>query len=323
VTSSPAPSDGLGRPTSLLDRAFVVVAGKGGVGRTTVSAALARAAARRGRRVLLAQMDSPERLTRMLGAKVPIGAEIVPLGDGLDAVNMTPKSALHEYAIMVLRYEALYRALFENRATRGFLGAIPGLDAYAMLGKAWWHTTQGRYDLVVVDGPASGHAVRMLSIPQAILEAVPKGPLARDAAAMRELFSDPARAAFVIVTLAEDLPARETSQLAVSVRDLLQIPLGPLVVNAVPSPLFNAPPLASLLEALPAPAAIGNRPLASTVGGASLLRQWRLDAETILARLRIDPGLPLVELPRLPTTDLGPADIAELAELLSRQLVNL
>ena len=87
-------------------------------------------------------MDSPERLTRMLGAPVPVGAEVVSVGDGLDAVNMTPKSALHEYAIMVLRYESLYRALFENRAMRGFLGAIPGLDAYAMLGKAWWHTTQ-------------------------------------------------------------------------------------------------------------------------------------------------------------------------------------
>jgi anion-transporting ArsA/GET3 family ATPase len=319
VTTSIAASDGHNRPRSLLERSFIVVAGKGGVGRTTVSAALARAATRRGRRVLLAQMDSPERLTRMLGARVPIGAEIVSLDEGLDAVNMTPKSALHEYAIMVLRYESLYRALFENRATRGFLGAIPGLDAYAMLGKAWWHTTQGRYDLVIVDGPASGHAVRVLSIPQAVLEAVPKGPLARDAEAMRTLFTDPQRSAFVMVTLAEDLPARETSQLAASARDL-QMPLGPLVVNAVPSPLFNAPPLASLLEALPAPAAISHRPLASTVGGARLLRQWRLDAETILARLRIDPGLPLVELPRLPTTDLGPPEIIELAEVLNRHL---
>jgi Mrp family chromosome partitioning ATPase len=325
VTTSDAASDGQHRPKSLLDRSFLVVAGKGGVGRTTVSAALARAATRRGRRVLLAQMDSPERLTRMLGAQRPVGAEIVSVGDGLDAVNMTPKSALHEYAIMVLKYEALYRALFENRATRGFLGAIPGLDAYAMLGKAWWHTTQavpGRpgYDLVIVDGPASGHAVRMLSIPQAILDAVPKGPLARDAAAMRALFSDAERSAFVMVTLAEDLPARETSQLAASVRGLLQMPLGPLVVNAVPSPSFNAPPLASLLEALPGPGGINPPPLASTVGGARLLRQWRLDAETVLARLRVDPGLPLIELPRLPTTDLGPPEIAELAEVLGRHL---
>jgi Mrp family chromosome partitioning ATPase len=310
----------------LLERAFLVVAGKGGVGRTTVAAALARAATGRGQRVLLAQMDSPERLTRMLGSKVPIGQEVVSVGEGLDAVNMTPKSALHEYAIMVLRYESLYRALFENRATRGFLGAIPGLDAYAMLGKAWWHTTEvsfgrPRYDLVIVDGPASGHAVRMLTIPQAILEAVPKGPLARDAAAMRTLFTDPDRSGFVIVTLAEDLPARETSVLAGQARELLGMPLGPLVVNAVPSPLFAAPGLASLLDALPPSGSIAHRPLASTVGGARLLREWRLDAEAVLARLRVDPGLPTVELPRLPTTDLGPAEITELAGILAAQLV--
>ena len=107
------------------------------------------------------------------------------------------------------------RAVFENRAVRGLLGAIPGLDAYALLGKAWWHTTEmrdgrPRYDLVVFDGPASGHAALMLRIPQAILNAMPKGPLARDARDIKELLQDPARAALVIVTLAEDLPARET-----------------------------------------------------------------------------------------------------------------
>jgi anion-transporting ArsA/GET3 family ATPase len=324
ASSSPA-SDGQSRPRSLLDRSFILVAGKGGVGRTTVSAALAQAAAARGRRVLLAQMDSPERLTRMLGSPVPVGPEVVSVATGLDAVNMTPKSALHEYGVMVLRYESVYRALFENRAVRGFLGAIPGLDAYAMLGKAWWHTTQiseGRpkYDLVIVDGPASGHAVRMLSIPQAILEAVPKGPLARDAAAMRALFTDAARSAFLMVTLAEDLPARETSQLARQAREQLHMPMGPLVVNAVPSPVFGAPALGALLDSLQTTAASPPRPLTSTLTGARLLRQWRQDAEVVLARLRSDPGLPLVELPRLPTTDLGPTEIGELAQSLARQL---
>jgi Mrp family chromosome partitioning ATPase len=307
----------------VLERSFIVVAGKGGVGRTTVAAALARAAVKNGRRVLLAQMDSPERLTRLLGADRPVGAEVVTVADGLDAVNMTAKSALHEYAIMVLRYETLYRALFENRAVRGFLGAIPGLDAYAMLGKAWWHTTslangRPKYDLVIVDGPASGHAVRMLSIPQAILDTVPKGPLARDAAAMRALFTDPARSAFLMVTLAEDLPARETSVLARQVRELLHMPLGPLVVNAVPSAQFASPGLEQLLDALPASAGAGDRPLGGTLAGARLLREWRHDAEEVLVRLRTDPGLPMIELPRLPTSDLGPSEVDELADVLQR-----
>lgn len=295
-----------------------MVAGKGGVGRTTVAAALARAAQRAGKRVLLAQMESPDRLGRLLGARTPIGPQLVDLGDGLSVVNMTPKVALHEYGLMILRYETLYKALFENKAVRGFLGAIPGLDAYAMLGKAWFHTTElvgtrPRFDLTIVDGPASGHAVRVLTIPKAILEAVPKGPLSRDAAAMSELFVDPRRAAFLAVTLAEELPARETAVLVREVNETLHMPLGPLVVNAVPAARLSDPALGRLLAAIPA--GDGNSPLGSTLAGARLLRERRQDAEQVLIRLRRDPALPMLELPRLPATSLGPAEVAALADV--------
>jgi hypothetical protein len=306
----------MGPAGALLERRFVIVSGKGGVGRTTFAAALARAAARTGKRVLLAQMDSPPRLGRLLGTSGPVGPEITAVDDHLAAVNMTAKSALHEYALMVLRYETLYRALFENKAVRGFLGAVPGLDAYAMLGKAWWHACERldgrpRYDLVVVDAPASGHALRMLTIPQAILSAMPKGPLARDAAAIRALLADAAAAAFVIVTLAEDLPARESALIARDLRASKLMALGPLVVNALPSPRFAAPALGGVLEALAGPNA--DRALGSTLEGAALLRSRRRDAERVLEGLRADPGLPMIDLPRLPATDLGPAEIAELA----------
>ena len=136
--------------------------------------------------------------------------------------------------------------MFDNRAVRGVLGAIPGLDAYALLGKAWCHTTEmrdgrPRYDLVIFDGPASGHAALMLRIPQAILNVMPKGPLAGDARAIKELLADPARAALVIVTLAEDLPAREALELAAQARGALGVPLGPLIVNALPTDALSAP----------------------------------------------------------------------------------
>jgi Mrp family chromosome partitioning ATPase len=312
-------------PPSLFDLRFVVVSGKGGVGRTTMAAALARAAVRAGKKVLLAQMDSPPRLGRLFGLAKPVGPAIVTVGDRLDAVNMTAKDALHEYALMVLRYESVYRAVFENRAVRGFLSAIPGLDAYAMLGKAWWHTTEvvgGRpkYDLVIIDGPASGHATTMLKIPDAILHAMPKGPLSADAGAVRALLSDPARAAFLIVTLAEELPARETAQLAREARQTLRMPLGPLVVNAVPLGGWGTPSLDGLLGALPRPT--GYPGLDATLEGAALLARRRHEAERVLARLQEDPGLPIVELPRLPTTDLGPQELATLSDALYAKLAS-
>ena len=189
----------------VLDRRFLVLVGKGGVGRTTVAAALARVATRQGKRVLLAQTNAPERLGRLLGCTTAIGPLVTPVDDRLSAVNMTPKQSLHEYGVMLLKYEPLYRAVFENKPMRSFLGAFPGLDYWTMLGKAWWHTTEqenghAKYDLVLLDGPASGHATAMLRVPDAVRSAMPKGPLARDAAMARALLSDEKQTAVVLGT---------------------------------------------------------------------------------------------------------------------------
>src|SRR2546430_4840691 len=99
-------------PAPLLDRQLLILSGKGGVGRTAVAAALARAAVHAGKRVLVAQMDSPERLGRLLGHAAGIGAEVTSVSEGLDAVNMTTKAAMRQYGLMVLRYEAIYRTIF-------------------------------------------------------------------------------------------------------------------------------------------------------------------------------------------------------------------
>src|SRR5258708_667938 len=186
-----------------------------------------------------------------------------------------------------------------------------------MRGKAWWHTPEQRgcrprYDLVILDGPATGHAVLMLRIPQAILETLPKGPLTADAQAARDLLSDPARTSLVIVTLPEELPVREAAELAHTARGSLKIPLGPLVVNAMPSEaLADGRVLATLNQVMPP---TGDAALDATLRVATSVRAHRQTAEQMLQRLRDDPGLALLTLPRLPTIDLGPADIAALAD---------
>jgi anion-transporting ArsA/GET3 family ATPase len=305
---------------SLLDRRLLLVVGKGGVGRTTVATALARMAARMGKRVLLAQTNSPERLGRLLGFKTTIGPMVTVIDDSLSAVNMTPKDALHEYGVLLLRYEPLYRAVFENKPMRSFLGAFPGLDYWTMLGKTCYHaseTENGRlkYDLVVLDGPASGHAVAMLRVPDAVSSAMPKGPLARDALLARALLSDSRQTAAVLVSLPEELPARETTTLARDLRDL-RIPLGSLVVNAMPPAEATDVCVTKVLDAAGeggAPA-----PLASVLAGTAILAARRRDADRIVEGLAADLGLPMLLLPRLPTSDLGPAEIEHLAGLLAR-----
>ena len=144
---------------------------------------------------------------------------------------------------------------------------------------------------------------------------MPKGPLARPAVAATALLSDPARAALIIVTLAEELPARETVTLARLVRESLRIPLGPLVVNAVPPQSAGQPDLRLVLERLAGqPADPG---LGSTVAGAAILAARRCDAERIIQNLARDPGLPIIQLPRLPTNDMGPSEVEQLSRLLN------
>jgi hypothetical protein len=316
---------------SILDLRFVVISGKGGVGRTTVAATLAQVAAARGKRVLLAAATATDRIGRLFGRSEPLGPSITTLAPDIDGVNITPQSSIHEYGLKVLRSELVTRAVFDNRAVRGVLGAIPGLDAYALLGKAWWHTTElrsdgrPRYDLVIFDGPASGHAALMLRIPQAILNVMPKGPLAGDARAIKELLQDPARAALVMVTLAEDLPARETAELAAQARGPLAIPLGPVIVNAVPTEALSAPALDSVLSAWQMQqrgghATGGDARLDATLRMAAGVRAHREAAERVVAGLKGDLGLPMITLPRIPTAEIGPAIVAELIPHLADQI---
>ncbi len=306
---------------SLLDLRFVMLSGKGGVGRTTVAAAMARVAAAAGKRVLLAEAATTDRLGRMFG-RAPVGTRVEAIAERIDAVNITPESALHEYGLLTLRSELVTRALFENRAVRGFLGAIPGLDAYAVLGKVWWHTTEvatgrPRYDLVIFDASATGHATLMLRIPNAILEAMPKGPLARDARAIRDLLHDPARAALTIVTLPETLPARETADLAAATRSL-GIPLGPLIVNAVPDAELGNEAMTAVLTCAPEP--LPDSQLGATLRLAERVRAHRRAADAVIESLKANPGLPMIRLPRVPTVDIGPALIDALVPALATGL---
>src|SRR4051812_9130081 len=168
------------------DRRFVFITGKGGVGKTTVTAALALALAQRGKRVLIALCNAKERISAMLGSTM-VGPEIIPVSMGVWAVNIEPQLAFQEYGQMILKVPALYRAVFHNKYVKAFLPAVPGLAEWSMLGKAWYHTTETdpsgrpRFDVVLLDAPATGHGLDMLRVPKTILDVVPPGILRRDA----------------------------------------------------------------------------------------------------------------------------------------------
>lgn len=313
----------------LFSRRFLTIAGKGGVGRTTVAAAMALAAARAGKKVLVCQTKAKERMSAMFGS-APIGDEIVKVRDRLWVVNMTPQTALREYGTMVLRSEFIAKQVLENRVSRAFLHAVPGVEDYAMLGKAWFHTTevehgQNKYDLVILDGPATGHVLTLLAVPDAILAAVPEGPLTNPARATHDLLRDPARSAFVIVTLAEDLPVNEAIELSKKAT-AMGMPPGPVVVNGLFPPRFRTGSSAEGLRLLlgqdnGAALRDGSDPtLAVLVDSARLSERRRALHDRELERLRNELPLPQLQLPYIFRADRGPDALSELADRLEGQL---
>ena len=124
-----------------LDRRLILIGGKGGVGRTTVAAALGRVLASRGRRTLLAFARCERKLGKLLGSS-QVDDQVRPIADNLWAVNMNARAAIREIGMMVLRFRTVYRAVLENRWVRLFLRAVPALEDYSLLGKAWYHTTE-------------------------------------------------------------------------------------------------------------------------------------------------------------------------------------
>jgi anion-transporting ArsA/GET3 family ATPase len=309
---------------SILDRRFILVTGKGGVGRSTVAAAIAAAAARRGRRTLLYQASANDRFGGFFG-KAPVGTAIVRLDDDLYAVNTNPAAALEEYGLMVLRFKRVYKMVFENRITKYFLRAIPGLDDYSVLGKAWYHTTEtsaGRptWDTLVFDMPASGHTLSMLGVPKVILDTVPEGPLTRDARLLQDLLRDPARTALVLVTLAEEMPANEAHELTTALYRQLGIQVAHLIINQVyPDDFPAGSPQAAILDALTGAANLAG-PLAALVGHADLQVGRRRLNETYIRQLRATIPAAQSQLPFLFAPSLGQAEIQALSQLVEERL---
>jgi len=323
--------------TSILDRRLILVGGKGGVGRSTVAASIAAACARRGRRTLLFEVDANDRFGDFFGTQ-PVGEEIVQLRENLFAVNTNARAALEEHGLMVLRFRRVYKMVFENRVTKNFLRAIPGLDDYSLIGKAWYHTTEEKkgnpvWDTLVFDLPASGHALSMLKIPWVILETVPEGPLTRDARSLVELLLDRRRTALVLVTLAEEMPANEARDLAASLNKRLGLKVAHLFVNQVyPERYPDGSPITEVLDRLveqrsaeagiesPAPGPGAHCDLASLTAHADLARQRRLLNERYIEQLHRTVPASRSELPILFVPRLGPDQIASLSALIEQQV---
>ena len=302
------------------DRRLILVVGKGGVGRSTVAAAIAGQCAAAGKKTLLYETNANDRFGNYFD-KPAVGPEAVQLAPNLWSVNATPASALAEYGLMILKFKSVYEMVFENRVTRAFLRAIPGLDDYALLGKAWYATEETKrgkpvWDTVIFDMPASGHSVSMLRVPWVIVDTVPEGPLTRDARTVKELLTDPKRTAAILVTLAEEMPVNEAIELEGKLTALGIVPQQLVVNQLYPDRFPKGTPLARVLDALVGDPTLAT-PLAEITGHASLSRDRRALNAHYLGELARRAKTPIAELPMVFAKSLASGEVRGLGERLA------
>jgi anion-transporting ArsA/GET3 family ATPase len=296
------------------------VTGKGGVGKSTVALATALAAARRGRRVVLCEMAGQARAARLYGAAAPPPGREVQLEDGLWATTIDPVLALEEWAARQIGSRRLVGLLTHSNAFAAFVNAAPGARELVAITKAWelgqperWVKGLSGYDLVVADGPASGHGVGMLRTPHTFAEIARVGPIASQARKVTALLEDPARSAVLAVALPAELSISETLDLEERVAGAVRRPLDAIVVNGVLPRRFSAAEVDRVM------ARDGAVP--GAVAAAARRQHGQASAQQgQLRRLRRHTAAHVTTLPYVPAQHLGLDELRGLADELARRL---
>jgi anion-transporting ArsA/GET3 family ATPase len=304
----------------LLRKPLLVVTGKGGVGKSTVAAALGMAAAARGQRTIVAEVAARDDISRALRDDVPDGQTFVErdLGAGLHHISIDPESALEEYVNDQLP-KGVAGLLTSSRMFSYLVAATPGLRELLTVGKVWELAQPDRrtpgahpYDLVILDAPATGHGVAVLTAPGTFADAARMGPIARQGAIIHEMLADPEQTAIVAVATAEEMPVNETLALRDALRDELGQRFAAVVVNGVLPTRFRRADVAALETV----GAAGSRAVRAARTEAARARAHRAQ----IARLR--RGVGDVEVRTLPFVfehdGLGGDALARLGEELVR-----
>ncbi|MEZ5258448.1 MAG: ArsA family ATPase [Ilumatobacteraceae bacterium] len=293
-------------PGDLLARRLLFVTGKGGVGKTTVAAALARLGAERGLRVLVCEMDAKGALADAfeLPSLEFAAREVEP---GLFAMAMNTEDSLREYLRIFVRLPLITKLGPLARTFDFVADAAPGVKEILAVGKLCHEVRQRTYHLVVVDAEATGHVISQIDAPRAIQELVQVGLIRDQTAWMIDLLEDPATTGVVVVTTPEEMPVVESIELIETLRSTTRVDVAALIANRVlPEPFAgNEERLFETLAEQGSPAhdrltEVAGAAVDQVLGAARLAARLRRTGADHLATLRAAvPDVELILVPEL------------------------
>jgi anion-transporting ArsA/GET3 family ATPase len=316
--------------SNILDKRVIFVTGKGGVGKSTVAAALGFAAAREGKRAIVCEVAQQERMSRFF-ERQGVGYHETEISPNLFAFSIDPQRALEEYLLLQIKVKPVYDLMFKNRVFTYFAAATPGLRELVTIGKVWELAQLDRrvkrgakYDVVIVDAPATGHGVGILKTPKTFGDIARVGPIKRQADSIYRFVTDPKLTSVCAVAWPEEMPVNETLDLQRNLKKELGLKIDRVFMNGIYPDLFDDGEAKVLRERLEAETT-------SNGGDAGVIRRAALRAAVSEHRRatahreqleRLAQGLrkDVVELPFVfrPQLDMGAVEV--LADRLEEQL---
>jgi len=229
----------------MFEKRVLFMTGKGGVGKTTLSAALAYAARERDRRVCLVEVGRSTNLRYLFEREIPLYQE-VEVDDNITAMTLDPFMALQEYTVKQIKVKKVADWVLNSQVIQYLTQAAPGWRELITIGKIWHLESQqigykkrAKYDMIIVDAPATGHGISFLRVPAVILDVLKFGPVRSQTNEVQRMLMDPDRTMLNVVTLPEEMSVNEAAELVKTARETLKINVGCTFVNGVYPPLFD------------------------------------------------------------------------------------